>query len=85
MKIKVCKIEKCQKLKVFIDVIARILLYVKKIIRRKTFVTIIFNNIIKKTIAYNNEIFLIMISYSKLIIHKVSTLSITFLFMLLIL
>ena len=57
LKARIVKLEKCLKLKVFIDVVARILSYIKKIIRTKTFIIITFNNIIKIFIIYNNDIF----------------------------
>ena len=56
LKAHIVKLEKCQKLKFFIDIIARILSYIKKTICTKTFIIITFDNIIKIFIVYNSEI-----------------------------
>ena len=56
LKVKMCKLEKCQKLKISIDVIAYTLSHIKKTIRTKISITITFNNIIKIFIIYNNDI-----------------------------
>ena len=56
LKARIVKLEKCQRLKVFIDVIARTLSHIKKTIHIKTFITITFDNIMKVSIIYNNDI-----------------------------